>query len=335
MRNSNTPGPWLRRFLVEHLVSERNLARNTQLSYRDTLALLLPFAADRAGKPIERLAVPDLSAERVLDFLTWLARERGCSPQTCNQRLNAIRTFARFVGSRSPEHLEWCGQVRAIAPKKTAPPPVTYLEKPEIDALLAAPDRDTAQGQRAHMLLLFLYNTGARVSEATALTIHDLQLAEGAQEHSLATLRGKRGKIRHCPLWPRTAELLRELLAGRAGDDCVFLSRLGRPFTRFGMRALVRRCAAKAATQVPSLARKRVSPHVIRHSTATHLLRAGVDINTIRAWLGHVSLDTTNVYAEIDFETKAKAIACCDPAEPAPSGHWKEDEGLMAFLRAL
>ena len=119
MRNSNTLGPWLRRFLVEHLVSERNLARNTQLSYRDTLALLLPFAADRAGKPIERLAVPDLSAERVLDFLTWLARERGCSPQTCNQRLNAIRTFARFVGSRSPEHLEWCGQVRAIACRRS------------------------------------------------------------------------------------------------------------------------------------------------------------------------------------------------------------------------
>ena len=335
MRDGNTLGPWLRRFLVEHLVSERNLARNTQLGYRDTLALLLPFAADRANKPIERLAVPDLSAACVRDFLAWLVRERGCSPQTSNQRLNGIRAFARFVGSRSPEHLDWCGQVRAIAQKKTAPPPVTYLEKPELDALLAVPDHATAQGRREHGLLLFLYNSGARVSEAAGLAIKDLQLAGAARGHSLATLRGKRGKIRHCPLWPCTARRLRELVAGRAADDSVFLSRLGRPYTRFGMRALVRRCAAAAAEQVPSLARKRVSPHVIRHTTATHLLRAGVDINTIRAWLGHVSLDTTNVYAEIDFETKAKAIACCDPAAPAPGGHWKEDTGLMAFLRAL
>ena len=272
MRDSNTLGPWLRRFLVEHLVSERNLARNTQLGYRDSLALLLPFAADRANKPIERLAVPDLSAACVRDFLAWLERERGCSPQTSNQRLNGIRAFARIVGSRSPEHLDWCGQVRAITQKKTAPPPVTYLEKPEIDALLAVPDRDTAQGRREHGLLLFLYNSGARVSEATALAIHDLQLAGGEQEHSLVTLRGKRGKIRHCPLWPRTARLLRELVAGRAADDSVFLSRLRRPYTRFGMRAVVRRCAAAAAEEVPSLARKRVSPHVIRHNSESRVI---------------------------------------------------------------
>ena len=254
MPDTSNLGPWLRRFLVEHLVSERNLARNTQLGYRDTLALLVPFVAERTRKPVERLAVLDLSVDRVLDFLAHLRHDRGCSPQTCNQRLTAIRAFARFVGCRSPQHLEWCGQVRAIPLKKAAPPPVTYLEKPEIDALLAVPNRDTPQGHREQAVLLFLYNSGARVSEATRLTVRDLQLADRPQAHSLATLRGKGGKIRQCPLWPRTSRLLSELVADRAPDAHVFLSRHGRPFTRFGIRALVQRCADIVATRVPSLA---------------------------------------------------------------------------------
>ena len=139
MPDPRTLGPWLRRFFEEYLVSERNLARNTQLSYRDTFKLLLAFAAVRRRKPVERLAVRDLSAELTLAFLAHLEDCRNCSPQTRNQRLTALRTFARFVGSRSPAHLEWCAQVRALPFKKATPQPVTYLEKSEIDALLAAP----------------------------------------------------------------------------------------------------------------------------------------------------------------------------------------------------
>ncbi len=328
-------GPWLRRFLEEHLTSERNLARNTQLSYRDTLVLLLPFIATQAGRPVDRLAVRDLRAERVRSFLLHLEQDRGCSPQTRNQRLAAIRAFARFVASRCPEHIEWCGQIRSIPLKKSAPKPVAYLEKPEVDALLAAPDCTTPKGCLEHILLLFLYNTGARVSEAAHLTVGSLQLDASGTLHALVTLRGKLGKQRQCPLWKRTADLLTTLVAGRAADEPVFRNQRGQALTRSGILKLVKRCAEKAAEQVPSLSAKSVSPHVMRHTTATHLLRAGVDINTIRAWLGHVRLETTNVYAEIDCEAKARAIATCEPSAPAMTKPWREDADTMSFLRSL
>ena len=335
MTDASLLGPWLKRFLGEYLVSERNLARNTQLGYRDTLVQLLPFVAAQARRPLERLAVTDLTAERVRAFLTHVEQGRGCLPQTRNQRLSAIRALARFVASRDPERLAWAGQVRAIPLKKTAQQPVGYLEKPEIEAMLAVPDPAQPHGRREHALLLFLYNTGARVSEAAQLRVGDLRLGDRSATAALATLRGKGGKTRQCPLWPRTARLLEELVAGQAADECVFKSRQGRPFTRFGIRALVRRCAARAVATAPSLAGKVVGPHVIRHTTATHLLRAGVDLNTIRAWLGHAKLSTTNIYAEIDVETKAKAIARCDASESTPSAPWRDRKDLMQFLRAL
>lgn len=329
-------GPWLRRFLLEHLVSERNLARNTQRSYRDALCLLLPFIADRTHKPVEALTVVEVTAELVRQFLLEMEETRACSVATRNQRLAAIQSLARFIGRHSPEHLEWCAQIRAIPPKKAAPAQVTYLDKPEMDALLAAPDRQTPQGRRDYALLLFLYNTGARADEAARVTIADLQLAQAPERgHSLVQLRGKGNKPRRCPLWPHTVSELVPLISGRAPTEHVFLNRCGRPMTRFGIHTLVERCVQQAAARMPSLTTKRVSPHTIRHTTATHLLRAGVDINTIRAWLGHVSLKTTNIYAEIDLEMKAKALAHCEVAEVKPIKRWGEDKGLMAFLRAL
>ena len=229
MADTRALGPWLRRFLEEHLVSERNLARNTQLSYRDTLALLLSFVADDAHTPVDRLAVGDLRAERVLAFLAHLEQGRGCSPRTRNQRLAAIRTFARYVAGRSPEHVEWCGRIRAIPLKKAAPPPVGYLEKHELDALLAAPDTSTPQGRRERALLLFLYHTGARASEAAQLTVGRLQLAGKSPGHSLVVLRGKGGKTRLCPLLQASARALADLAEGRASGEAVFLNRLGAP----------------------------------------------------------------------------------------------------------
>ncbi len=335
MPDTRILGPWLRRFLEEHLTSERNLARNTQLSYRDTLVLLLPFIATQAGRPVDQLAVRDLGAERVRSFLLHLEQDRGCSPQTRNQRLAAIRAFARFVASRCPEHIEWCAQIRSIPLKKATPKLVAYLEKPEIDALLAVPDRGTPQGCLEHIILLFLYNTGARVSEAAHLTVGALQLDASGKLHALVTLRGKAGKQRQCPLWKRTAELLKPLVAGRAADEPVFRNQRGQTLTRSGVLKLVKRCAEKAAERVPSLSAKSVSPHVIRHTTACHLLRAGVDINTIRAWLGHVRLETTNLYAEIDCETKAQALATCEPSVPPMTKPWREDAETMSFLRSL
>ena len=220
---------------------------------------------------------------------------------------SAAISRARSLKRRSPAHVEWCAQIRALPFKKATPQPVAYLEKTEIDALLAAPDGATPQGRRESILLLFLYNTGARADEATKVRVGDLQLSEGSKAAALVTLRGKGGRLRQCPLWPRTASDLTERVAGRAADRFVFLNRRGHPITRFGIGRLVGRNAEAAAARAPSLSVKNVTPHVIRHTTATHLLRAGVDLNTIRAWLGHVKLDTTNIYAEIDLETKAKA----------------------------
>ncbi|MGA0534088.1 tyrosine-type recombinase/integrase [Hansschlegelia sp. KR7-227] len=324
-------GPWLRRFLTEHIVTERNLARNTRTSYRDTFSLLLPFVSRKLRKPVDRLAVSDLSSAYVLQFLAHLETDRGCSARTRNQRLAAIRAFARFVGSRDPAHVEWCGHIRAIASKRSMPLPVGWLTRAEMEAMLAVPDRRTRRGRSEYALLLFLYNTGARVSEAAALRVRDLQIRSRNGRHDLATLHGKGGRTRQCPLWPETERVLVDEITGRAGEDAVFVSRLGTPFTRFGVYRLIERCAA----EVPELAGRTITPHVIRHTTACHLVLAGVDINTIRAWLGHVSIGTTNIYAEIDLTLKANAVALCEVGQPRPARSWKEDKDLMAFLRAL
>ncbi|QKC86750.1 tyrosine-type recombinase/integrase [Mesorhizobium sp. NZP2077] len=326
-----TLGPWLRRFLSEYIVTERNLARNTRASYRDTFSLLLPFVSRKLRKSVDRLAVRDLSSALVLQFLAYLEEDRGCSARTRNQRLAAIRAFARFIGSRDPAHVEWCGHIRAIASKKSLSQPVGWLTRTEMESMLAVPDRKTRRGQSEYALLLFLYNTGARVSEAAQLKVGDLQIGGGNGGHDLATLHGKGGKTRQCPLWPETERVLAPEIHGRAIDDAVFVSRLGTAFTRFGVYRLIERCAAR----VPKLAGRTITPHVIRHTTACHLVLAGVDINTIRAWLGHVSISTTNIYAEIDLTLKANAVALCEVGESRPGRSWKEDKDLMTFLKSL
>jgi integrase/recombinase XerD len=329
-------GPWLRRFLLEYLVGERNLARNTQQSYRDTLRLLLPFVAKRVRRPIDRLKIEDLSADLIRTFLRELEEKRGCAVGTRNQRLAAIHSVALFIGQHSPEHVQWCGEIRCIPFKKAARPLLSYLEKAEMDALLAAPDTKRALGRRDHALLLFLYNSGARADEAAHVRISDLDLGRTPGRDSSAVLiHGKGNKLRRCPLWARTVNELVPLMSGRAPSESVFLNRCGQPLTRFGIHGLVERYAAAVAATLPSLAGKRVSPHTIRHTTATHLLRAGVDINTIRAWLGHVSLNTTNVYAEVDLEMKAKALANCEVGGARVQKPWREQDDVMAFLRTL
>ena len=331
MSDGRTLSPWLRRFLVDYIVTERRLARNTQKSYRDTFTLLLPFIGAKVRKSVDRLEVEDVAAPRVRQFLAHLEEDRGCSVQTRNQRLTAIRSFARFIASRDPAHLDWCMQIRAIATKKAAAQLVSWMSREEMEALLAVPDRQTLRGRTEHALLLCLYNTGARVSEMTGLQVGDLQIGRRDGRHVLVTLRGKGGKIRQCPLWPRTEDILTKLIRGRPDGDAVFLSRHRKPYTRFGIYRLVERCAAR----VPSLAKRTITPHVIRHTSACHLLQAGVDLNTIRAWLGHVSLDTTNIYAEIDLQMKADAMTLCEAGQAQPNRPWKEDKGVIAFLNAL
>jgi integrase/recombinase XerD len=324
MRDEALLGPWIRRFLFEHLVAERNLSRNTQASYRDTLALPLPFASKHGGRAIDRMTVEDLTPSMVRKFLDHLEHDRQCSGVPRNQRLATIRSLARFIGIRSPAHVAWCAEIRATPFKKTAKTVIGYLEKAEMDALLAQPDRRTPLGERDHALLLFMYNSGARADEAAKLTIDNLQFAS----QSSMRLHGKGNKFRTCPLWPVTATSLSRLVVNRSKSDAVFLNRVNHPLTRFGIRRLVTHYAELASKTVPSLATKRVSPHTIRHTTAVHLLRAGVDINTIRAWLGHVSLDTTHVYAEVDMEMKAKALARVDI-----SATYKPSRGRKRYRR--
>ncbi len=331
MKDETLLGPWVRRLLLEHLVAERNLARNTQVSYRDTLALLLPFASKHGGHAIDRMAVEDLTPPIVRKFLDHLEHDRQCSGVTRNQRLATIRSLARFIGMRSPAHVAWCAEIRATPFKKTAKTGIGYLEKAEMDALLAQPDRRTPLGNRDHALLRFLYNSGARANEAASLTIDSLKL--GTQ--SSARLHGKGNKFRTCPLWPATATSLSRLVVNRDKSDAVFLNRSNQPLTRFGIHRLVTQYAERASKTVLSMATKRVSPHTIRHTTAVHLLRAGVDINTIRAWLGHVSLDTTHIYAEVDMEMKAKALARVDISDLQTKPWRRSLPSLMTFLKAL
>jgi site-specific recombinase XerD len=323
--------PWVRRFLLEHLVTERNLARSTQRSYRDTLALLLPFVSRHSGVAIDRLSVAEISPAAVRQFLEHVERERRCSIATRNQRLGAIHSLARFIGSRSPEHLAWCMEIRSIPFKKTTRTLIGHLEKPELDALLRAPDRGTTLGARDHALLLFLYNTGARADEAARLTAGNLQLGTSASVRIL----GKGNKWRVCPLWPKTVAVLQPLIAGAKPDDPVFRGRTGSPMTRFGIHRLVTTYGRAAARSMPTLVSKRVSPHTVRHTAAAHLLRAGVDINTVRAWLGHVSVDTTHVYAEVNLEMKAKALASLDIPGLPTSLRRRSLPSLMEFLRGL
>lgn len=336
MPNTDLLSPWVRRFLLEYLVGERNLARNTQKSYRDALRQFLPFIARAAHRRIERLQVEDVSPTRTRAFLQDLEKTRGCGVATRNQRLAAIHSLARFIALHSPEHLEWSGQIQTIASKKVARPLIDYLEKDELDALLKAPDQRTAQGRRDYAVLLFLYNTGARADEVAHVQIGDLDLgAASSRDDSSVVLRGKGNKPRRCPLWRKTVDELRPLIERRAATEHAFLNRRGQPLTRFGIHALVVRYATRVATKMPSVAKKRMSPHTIRHTTATHLLRSGVDINTIRAWLGHVCLSTTNVYAEVDLEMKAKALAKCEIKNGKPKRPWRKNPGLMEFLRTL
>ena len=211
MHNEALLGPWVRRFLLEHVVAERNLARNTQQGYRDGLCQLIPFIAKHVGKSIDCLHVVDLSADQIRSFLADIEVTRRCSIATRNQRLAAVRAFAGFVGEHSPIHIEWSGQIRSIPFKKTHQALVPYLEKAEIDALLAAPDRRTEQGRRDYALLLFLYNTGARASEAACITVADLNLKAASVK-----INGKGGKQRYCPLWSATIAELQDLIADGA-----------------------------------------------------------------------------------------------------------------------
>ena len=331
-------GYWMRRFFNEHVITVRNLSRNTLKSYRDTFRLLIKHMHAEHHIAPDKLLVTDISKERVISFLNILQTQRGVSESTRNQRIAAIQSFAKYLSLQAPEHIEWCREMRNIPKKRAEKNLITYLEKAEMDALLDIPDKTTPQGRRDYALLLFLYNTGVRAEEAASLKISALTLPKRKSDKTIpiATILGKGRKTRRCPLWDKTTEILITLTKGRNQDEPVFLNRLGQSITRFGVYEMVTRYGKMLEVRMPNVKDKRISPHTIRHTTATHLLQAGVDINTIRAWLGHVSVNTTNIYAEVNLEMKARALQSCSPEESTKENiKWENDENLLSFLENL
>ena len=327
-------GYWIRRFLCSYLTDVRNLSANTVKAYRDAIRMLVGHICQSRRIDADAILITDVTPKAILSMLDDVEHKRGCSVKTRNLRLSAFVALAKYVAANCPEHIDWCREVRNIPVKKAPRTLITYLEKEEMDALLDTPDRNTEQGWRDYVLLLFLYNTGARAEEAASLQIKDLFMPKG-KGLPVVTITGKGNKKRRCPLWDNTRRELRTLIGKGEPDDHVFKNRLNQPMTRFGVYEMVTRHAIKLAARMPSIKEKRVSPHTIRHTTATHLLQAGVDINTIRAWLGHVSVETTNIYAEVNMEMKAKALLNCEIKAKKSKKHWRDDENLMAFLDSL
>jgi integrase/recombinase XerD len=334
-----TLGTLVYTFFIDHLAAQKGLRSATIRSYRDTLRLFLTFVATDARRPITQLSVEDLIFERVLEFLHHLEAVRHNHVPTRNQRLAGLRTFFEYLGRCLPEHLHVCEQVAAIPIKRTPLPEMRFLDRAEITTLFAELPREGRQTLRDRALLMTLYNTGARVQEIADLRVEQIALTTPAH----VRLHGKGDKWRTCPLWEETARLLRRLLEDSHVTDPsapVFTSGRGRPLTRFGIYKLVRRHASgleSPATTKTSV--RRITPHVFRHTAAVHLLEAGVEVNVIRGWLGHVSLETTNRYAEITVRMKEAAMKLCEPATTAGllarKPAWRDDAALLTWLASL
>jgi site-specific recombinase XerD len=324
----------LHAFFYEWMVQQRNASAHTVRSYRDTWRLFLRFVAHRQRRTVAQLALGDLTADEVSAFLQYTEKERGDTIGTRNCRLSALRSFFGFVAGREPMAIAQCSAILRIPTKKTPIHAPWYLEPEEVKAILAQPNRSTIEGQRDHALLSFLYNTGARIQEALDVCPKAIRFEPPA----CVRLYGKGRKERLCPLWPETVSLLRSLLRRqpRADDEPIFANRYGTPLGASGVRFKLTEYAKAATTTVPSLASKRVTPHSFRHATAVHLVAAGVDITVIRSWLGHVSLDTTNHYAQANLETKRKALERLEnSSRPSKPPSWKHDKSVLAWLDTL
>jgi integrase/recombinase XerD len=329
--------PFVRSFFEDHLVCRRNVSPNTVKSYRDALKLFLEFATRQRGRSAAHMAVVEVTETMVISFLADLEQTRSNAIKTRNHRLVALRNLLEYIAAREPLLVEHCRRLAAIPSKRGAVlPEIRYLERDEAAALLKAPDQKTAMGRRDGTLLLFMYNTGARVQEVADCRIGWLSLDSPGKVELL----GKGHKWRTCPLWASTAQDLRTLITERkrpsAPDDHVFLNRFGQPLSRSGIADIIGRYAERAASGMPSLASRRITPHVLRHTTAMHLLQSGVEVNVIRSWLGHVSIATTSRYIEIDLAMKAKALEACEVPKTRPkAAPWRTDPDIIAWLESL
>jgi site-specific recombinase XerD len=332
-------GSLVQSFFIDHLQVQKGLRPASVRSYRDVLRLFLCFVAQNARRKITRLTIEEFTSERVQLFLRHLEQERSNHIRTRNHRLAALRTFYEYLASRVPEMLATCQRVAAIPTKRVAPAPTHFLEREEMAALLGEVPSSGRQVARDRALLLFLYNTGARAQEVAELRAANLDLIPQPR----VRLHGKGDKWRTCPLWAETARQLQALLEQHppaSPESAVFVSQAGRALTRFGIYKVVRRYARSALAKGKLSPTKPVSPHVFRHTAAVHLLESGVEVNVIRSWLGHASLETTNRYAEITTRLKESALQACEPPISAADSArrkivWQDDETLLKWLESL
>jgi site-specific recombinase XerD len=324
--------PALEAFFTDRLVQQRQASPHTIAAYRDTFRLLLAFVHERSGKAPCSLDFADLDAPVVGEFLTYLETVRGNSVRTRNARLAAIHSFFHFAAFRHPEHAALIQRVLAIPHKRFERALVTFLDRPEIEALLTAPDRSTLIGRRDHTLLLLAVQTGLRLSELTGLRLQDVHLGSGPHLRCF----GKGRKERITPLTRQTVAVLKIWLRELGGQphDRLFPSRLGGRLSSDAVQRLIRNYAAAASRQQPSLNAKTVTPHVLRHTNAMQLLTSGVDTSVIALWLGHESVQTTQIYLHADLSLKERALALTTPPLTRP-GRYRPPDALLAFLTSL
>ncbi len=328
----STLAPTLQAFFTERLIRQRQVSPHTIAAYRDTLRMLLTYAAEHAGVPPSRLDFADLDAPLIAGFLDHLEIERGNSARSRNARLAAIHSLFRFAALQHPEHAESISRVLAIPPKRCDQALITYLSDAEADALLAVCDQTTWTGRRDHALLLLAVQTGLRISELTGLTCRDLYLGTGAH----VACHGKGRKDRITPLTTTAVLVLNSWLTERAGEPNapLFPTRRGRNLSRDAIEHRITHYAGIAAQRCPSLQSKKVTAHVLRHTTAMRLLHAGVDTSVIALWLGHAGVETTQIYLHADLDLKERALARTRPHDAHP-GRYRPPDKILAWLAAL
>ena len=330
--NAATLPVLLQRFFTDRLSAQMEASPNTIAGYRDTFRLLLRFASERTGRVPTKLTIEDVDATLVSDFLAHVEKARGNSARSRNTRLAAIRSFFRFVAMNEPAYLLHSQRILAMPCKRYIRRTVDFLDRAEMEALSAAPDRSTWVGRRDFVILIVALQTGLRASELVNLRCRDIVTGTGAH----IRCEGKGRKERCTPLRRETLKLLEVWLKERGGteDDPVFPTYRGSKLSRDALEHIVRRHALCASKSCPSLIGKRVSPHVLRHSTAMELLQNGVDQSVIALWLGHESVETTQIYMHADLRIKEKALARMITKTSNP-GRYHPNDKLLAFLEAL
>jgi integrase/recombinase XerD len=324
--------PTLQAFFTDRLQRQRHASPQTVAAYRDTWRLLLGFGAKRTGKPPSALDLEDIDVALVCAFLDHLEHDRGNSVRTRNARLAAIHSLFRYAALRHPEHADTISRVLAILPKRFERALVNFLTEAEGEALLAAPDRTTWTGRRDEALLLVAVQTGLRISELIGLRRSDVHLGPGAH----LVCHGKGRKDRITPLTTSTVKTLRAWLAERdpGPTTSLFPSRTGKPLSRDAIERRIALHAATAAAACPTLAKKNVTAHVLRHTAAMRLLEAGIDTVVIALWLGHEHVDTTAIYLHAHLGIKERALAQIRPPNATP-GRYRPTDALLSFLEAL